>query len=93
VKVVLHQQFDPPARRLFANGFPYAVIYVVKPDAVWIITIMHVRLEPGDWKERSVSITTSKVARVSPFVVAGKGLGRLQLAHVTYVMRPYGPAP
>src|ERR1700675_1535007 len=25
------------------------------------------------------SITTSKVARVSPFVVAGKGLGRLQL--------------
>jgi hypothetical protein len=28
-----YKQFDPPARRLFANGFPYAVIYVAKPDA------------------------------------------------------------
>ena len=46
------KQFDPPARRLFANGFPYAVIYVVKPDAVWIIAVMHVRREPGYWKER-----------------------------------------
>ena len=34
-----------------------------------------------------------KVASVSPFVVAGTGLSRLQLAHVTYVMPPYGPAP
>ena len=32
-----YKQFDPPARRLFANGFPYAVIYVAKPDAIWII--------------------------------------------------------
>ena len=46
------KQFDPPARRLFANGFPYAVIYVVKPDAVWIIAVMHVRRAPGYWKER-----------------------------------------
>jgi len=47
-----YQQFDPPARRLFANGFPYAVIYVAKPDAIWIIAVMHVRREPGYWKER-----------------------------------------
>ncbi len=46
------KQFDPPARRLFANGFPYAVIYVVKPDAVWIIAVMHVRREPSYWKQR-----------------------------------------
>ena len=47
-----YKQFDPPARRLFANGFPYAVIYVAKPDATWIIAVMHVRREPGYWKER-----------------------------------------
>ena len=47
-----YKQFDPPARRLFANGFPYAVIYVAKPDAIWIVAVMHVRREPGYWKER-----------------------------------------
>jgi len=47
-----YKQFDPPARRLFANGFPYAVIYVAKPDATWIIAVMHVRRAPGYWKDR-----------------------------------------
>ena len=47
-----YKQFDPPARRLFANGFPYAVIYVAKPDATWIIAVMHVRREPYYGKER-----------------------------------------
>jgi plasmid stabilization system protein ParE len=31
-----YKQFDPPARRLFANRFPYAVIYVVRPDAILV---------------------------------------------------------
>ena len=47
-----YKQFDAPARRLFANGFPYAVIYVAKPDTIWIIAVMHVRREPGYWKDR-----------------------------------------
>jgi toxin ParE1/3/4 len=47
-----YKQFDPPARRLFANGFPYAVIYVVNTDTIWIIAVMHVRREPGYWKAR-----------------------------------------
>jgi toxin ParE1/3/4 len=47
-----YKQFDPPAHRLFASGFPYAVIYVARPDAIWIIAVMHVRREPGYWKER-----------------------------------------
>jgi plasmid stabilization system protein ParE len=47
-----YKEFDPPARRLFANGFPYAVIYVAKPDATWIIAVMHVRRAPGYWKDR-----------------------------------------
>jgi toxin ParE1/3/4 len=41
-----YKQFDPPARRLFANGFRYAVIYIAKPDVIWIIAVMHVRREP-----------------------------------------------
>ena len=47
-----YKQFDPPARRLFANGFPYAVIYVARPHATWIIAVMHVRRAPGYWKDR-----------------------------------------
>jgi toxin ParE1/3/4 len=47
-----YKQFDPPARRLFANGFPYAVVYVIRPDILWIIAVMHVRREPGYRKER-----------------------------------------
>jgi toxin ParE1/3/4 len=49
-----YKQFDPPARRLFANGFPYAVIYVARPDAIWIIAVMHVRREPDYWKGRII---------------------------------------
>ena len=47
-----YKEFEPPARRLFANGFPYAVIYVARPDATWIIAVMHVRRAPGYWKDR-----------------------------------------
>jgi toxin ParE1/3/4 len=47
-----YKQFDPPARRLFASRFPYAVIYVSRQDAIWIIAVMHVRREPGYWKGR-----------------------------------------
>ena len=47
-----YKQFDPPARRLFANGFPYAVVYVARPDAIWIIAVMHVRRAPDYWKSR-----------------------------------------
>jgi plasmid stabilization system protein ParE len=47
-----YKQFDPPARRLFARDFPYAMVYVPRPDIVWIIAVMHVRREPGYWKGR-----------------------------------------
>ena len=47
-----YKQFDPPARRLFAHGFPYGVIYVARPDAIWIVAVMHVRREPDYWKDR-----------------------------------------
>ncbi len=48
-----YKQFDPPARRAFADGFPYAVVYVVAaPDVLWVVAVMHVRRAPGYWKGR-----------------------------------------
>jgi plasmid stabilization system protein ParE len=46
------KQFAPPARRAFARHFPYAVVYVPRGEAVWIIAVMHVRRKPGYWKRR-----------------------------------------
>ena len=44
--------FSPPARRRLSSVFPYAVVYVEKPDAVWILAVMHVKRAPGYWHER-----------------------------------------
>jgi plasmid stabilization system protein ParE len=46
------RMFDPPARRRFGAEFPYAVIYVAKPDHVWIVAVMHIKRQPGYWRER-----------------------------------------
>ena len=45
-------KFDPPARRYFSAEFPYAVIYLEKPDHVWIVAVMHMKRQPGYWKSR-----------------------------------------
>jgi hypothetical protein len=31
------RMFDPPARRYWSAQFPYAVIYLEKPDHIWIV--------------------------------------------------------
>lgn len=46
------RKFDPPARRHFSRNFPYAVIYLDKPDDVWIVAVMHLKRRPGYWKPR-----------------------------------------
>jgi plasmid stabilization system protein ParE len=48
----LYRKFDPPARRHFTDRFPYGVIYLVEPDHVWIVAVMHLHREPGYWRER-----------------------------------------
>lgn len=45
-------KFDPPARRHFSSSFPYALIYLDKPDHVWIVAVMHMKRRPGYWKRR-----------------------------------------
>ena len=46
------RQFDPPARRHFTDRFPYGVIYLVEPDHIRIVAVMHLHREPGYWRKR-----------------------------------------
>lgn len=48
----LFRQFDPPARRHFTDRFPYGVIYLVEPDHIWIVAVMHLHREPAYWRKR-----------------------------------------
>ena len=49
------REFDPPARRLLAEDFPYALVYLDEPDHVWLVAVMHLKRQPGYWKQRLVS--------------------------------------
>jgi len=47
-----HRMVDPPVRRVLAHGFPYAVLYAVKADHVWVVAVMPLKRRPGYWKHR-----------------------------------------
>jgi toxin ParE1/3/4 len=46
------RMFDASAQRHFSDVFPYAVIYVEQTDRIWILAIMHMKRQPGYWKNR-----------------------------------------
>lgn len=48
----LYRVVDPPARRHFRRPFPHAVIYIDRPDHVWIVAVAPFKMRPGHWKER-----------------------------------------
>ncbi len=48
----LRRMFDPPARRHSGPVFPYCVIYLDRPDSIWVVAVMHFKQEPGYWRER-----------------------------------------
>jgi hypothetical protein len=48
----LYRVFDPPARRHFCAPFPYAIVYLDRPDLVWIVAVMGFKQRPGYWKDR-----------------------------------------
>lgn len=48
----LYRLVAPPVRRHFSETFPYAVLYVEKPDHVLILAIAHFKRRPGYWSER-----------------------------------------
>ena len=41
----LYRQFDPPARRHFTGRFPYGIVYLLEPDRIWIVAVMHLHKE------------------------------------------------
>ena len=46
------REIDPPVRRHISADFPYALIYLEKPDHVWIVAVMHLKRRPGYWRSR-----------------------------------------
>lgn len=49
----LFRVYRPPlARRHFRRPFPYAVVYVVKPDQLWVLAVMHFKQPPSFWLHR-----------------------------------------
>jgi plasmid stabilization system protein ParE len=47
-----YRHFDPPAQRHRSTVFPYAIIYVEKPDCILILAVMHLKRHPDYWKHR-----------------------------------------
>jgi len=53
-KPTLHRVYRTPfTRRHFRRPFPYAVVYVIKADFVWVLAVMHFKQPPGYWVYRS----------------------------------------
>ena len=49
----LFRIYRPPhARRHFRHPFPYAVVYICKPDCVWVLALMHFKQPPTYWLHR-----------------------------------------
>jgi len=44
--------FEGDIRRTLVHVFPYAVLYSVEPDSIYIIAIMHCNRKPEYWKTR-----------------------------------------
>jgi hypothetical protein len=42
----------PHARRHFRHPFPYAVVYVLKADHIWVLAVMHFKQPPSYWLHR-----------------------------------------
>lgn len=43
---------DEDIRRYVAHVFPYGILYMIEPEFVLIVAVMHFSREPGYWKER-----------------------------------------
>ena len=49
----LFRVFRPPqVRRHFRRPFPYAVVYVLRPDFIWVLAVMHFKQPPSYWQHR-----------------------------------------
>jgi len=46
------RRFDGDIRRLLVHVFPYAVLYSIEDEFLYIIAVMHCNREPGYWHKR-----------------------------------------
>lgn len=46
------EMFDGPIRRCLLRRFPYGIVYRVAPDQIFVLAVMHLRRQPGYWRER-----------------------------------------
>lgn len=44
--------FEPPARRHSSGDFPCAVVFLEKPEHIWVVAVMHMKRRPGYWRDR-----------------------------------------
>lgn len=47
-----YRQLEANIRKYKLPHFPYGVIYRIQADMIQIIAVMHLRQEPGHWKQR-----------------------------------------
>ena len=43
---------DGEVRRRLSRVFPYAILYSVEPDRIFILAVMHCHQMPGYWRSR-----------------------------------------
>ncbi|MDP3070217.1 MAG: hypothetical protein Q8N18_08010 [Opitutaceae bacterium] len=46
------RQIRPPVRRHFTREFPYSILFVERPDDIWILAVMPLHREPNYWLHR-----------------------------------------
>ena len=49
---MMQQDQDTGARQIRIRGFPYSVVYLIDPDAIYVVAIKHERQDPGYWVDR-----------------------------------------
>jgi len=49
---LLWRQIDGPWRRMIIHNFPYAMIYRVDDQQIFVAAVMHMHRKPGYWKQR-----------------------------------------
>jgi plasmid stabilization system protein ParE len=47
---VVHEEIG--ARHIRVNGFPYFLVYLIDPDTIFVIAVMHERQDPDYWLDR-----------------------------------------
>ncbi|MFH1196675.1 MAG: type II toxin-antitoxin system RelE/ParE family toxin [bacterium] len=46
-------KFTKNTRRCITNKFPFAIIYQIREDEIFIVAISHLAKKPGYWKDRN----------------------------------------